>query len=120
MNKKSMTLIGVFLLIIVIAAVVILFWKVTLNPGSIGIREITVSNKTITLQGDILDSAHHFVDAKVLQQENSLFISIRGSLLPRPHSSGSFHVSLNNDYGQIDRIYLSNGSKQDDIQIWPK
>lgn len=115
-----MTLLGVFLLIMVIAAVVILFWKVTLYPGSIGIREITVSNKTITLQGDILDSAHHFVDAKVLQQGNSLFISIQGSLLPGKNSSGSFHVSLNNDYGQIDRIYLSNGSKQDDIQIWPK
>ncbi|MFB5760554.1 hypothetical protein [Paenibacillus medicaginis] len=120
MNKKRIFFIGLLFLILIIGMVIITMFATTISPKNIAIQKSTITNEAITIKGEIIDSGNRFKGFETSYKNGSLYISVRGSIMPGLKSSGTFNLSFKNEYGPIDKVYLQGSEPADTVQVWPK
>lgn len=105
--------------ILLIGLVVIMTIHYTVNPQTIYITGVTVSDKQIAVKGGFVGSAVQFRGYDIYHHNENLYIRIKGSLIARPISQGGINVSVPNTYGVINKVYLQ-GKSSERILIWTK
>ena len=130
--KKIIKIAGIVVSIIFIGFIGIILFALygsTNPPETIGVDDINVSDKSITLKGNVEPgSATVYRGNSVAYRNEALYIKIRfGSaivpmLLSLPlKETSSFDISIDkNKYGKINKIYLQGNTRSEIIEIWPK
>ncbi len=113
----------IILIIITSLIIVVVVWDInreyTVYPNTIDITNIDVTDNFINVKGEFNGSAVWYEGYKTKYDNGNLYITILGLKLA-PASKGSINISIPNNFGKIDAIYLTGDRNNDDILIWPK
>ncbi len=126
--KKLLIILGALIIIIIIGIASINYSKSTVNPHSIAIVDINVSDSKIDLKGMFSFSGPLSYKGYTAEYKNeALYIKIKGGLILFPPSPSSdpglapvINISMKNTYGNVKKIYLQGDSVSDNILIYPK
>ena len=118
--KRLFVIIALLLLLILIVVVVMKMLTATVSPQSIAVSQVDVSDHLVTLKGNIIASAVGYRGYKAEYHDGKLFIKIKGSVLPIGKLSGRIDISIENQFGKIDEVYLQGNSSSNDELIWPQ
>lgn len=120
MTRKWVLTLGIVIVAVVslIGVIYRMNYNNIINPHSIMISQCKVSDEIIAVKGGFSDSANKFTGYKAAYANNTLYLKITGSILPLPKSTGDFNISIKNDYGHIQSIYLQGSDPSQNIRIW--
>ena len=119
MSKKWMG-IAAAALVVVAGLVVVQVFRTTISPQNISLTHLVVSEKAITLRGDLAASAVDYRAYTVEEQDGKLFVKIKGSSLSLTEPDGSFEIAIANQFEKVNEVYLQGDSAEDTRLVWPE
>ncbi|TJY40798.1 hypothetical protein E5161_16805 [Cohnella pontilimi] len=106
------------LLVLVLGFVFLSFVSKVINPNYVVIRNIHVSAKETVIAGNFAESAAKYTGYTVSKKDKKLYIKIKASSFAFGNKSDTFNITIDRTkYGEVNEVYLSNGSIQ--RKIWP-
>lgn len=104
----------VVILVVLGVVVAMYFLPKTIEPNSVSINEVNVSDKDIIINADLTNSAVKYKKYTSEIKGNNLFINLKGGIFG--NSGGRIVIELeNNNY---DEIYIQ--GKEEHKRIWSK
>lgn len=109
------------LILLLAGTAVYLYFPKTMSAGTVFLSNCNVTKDTITVQGGFSDSANKYSGYKLSyhDDEDILYIQMRGSLLSLSRSGGDIDIALPNHYEGIQEIYIQGTDNSDRVLAWP-
>ncbi|WP_157764403.1 hypothetical protein [Paenibacillus riograndensis] len=117
--KRNFVIAAIAIPIISIIGFLFMFTNI-INPNTIFVSQCNITNNSILIKGAFTDSANKYRGYKLTYNDNTLYIKIKGSLLSFNGSAGDFNISINNDFDNIQKIYLQGSNSSQRTLIWSK
>ncbi|CQR56546.1 hypothetical protein [Paenibacillus riograndensis] len=118
-KKRNFVIAAIAIPIISIVGFLFMFTNI-INPNTIFVSQCNITNNSILIKDAFTDSANKYRGYKLTYNDNTLYIKIKGSLLSFNGSAGDFNISINNDFGNIQKIYLQGSNSSQRTLIWSK
>ncbi|MRN55622.1 hypothetical protein [Paenibacillus monticola] len=118
-KKRNFVIALIAIPIISILGFLFMFTNI-INPSTIFVSQCNITNNSISIKGAFTDSANKYRGYKLTYNDNTLYIKIKGSLLSFNGSTGDFNISIKNDFGDIQKIYLQGSNSSQRTLIWSK
>ncbi len=118
-TKKSSIVLGVIAVLVLSGLSFIFFFTKPINPSLIFVSQCNVSKELIVIKGGFTDSATRYRGYKVTYSDHALYIKVKGSKIPFAGSSGDIDISMKNNFGDIQKIYLESSNPSKKTLIWP-
>jgi len=116
---KKILLIGFLISGVIIIGVLFLIFQ-NVQPSAIAVESVNISDNNIDVKGTLVASHLFYRGFETDYHDETLYITIKGSIVKLPKASGDFSISLPNKYGKIKVVYLKAGTPTENIIIWSK
>lgn len=91
-----------------------------MNPDLIFVSNSNVIEQNISIAGGFVSSADQYRGYSVDYHDEALYIKVKGHLIGFYGSSGAFNINIENQYGDVNKIYIQGAELADHKLIWEK
>ena len=119
-NYKRILLIVALLLIFLVASIKVN--KSIISPEAILYRNIEITNDSLLIKGDIVNSYGVFDDYSYIMKEDKLYITIyQSNYIKTSDKTSEINIFVKDDFTNVKKIYqITSNSKDANTLIWPK
>ena len=118
MKRKIIFIICAVLVPIIIYLYLNLFSTLNIGVDGLYFENISVSEKTITINGGTLGSAGAYKGFEYVIEDKNLYIKVNYIFFTGIYKSGNFKINIKHDFSKINKIYITDGKKYK--IIWSK